>query len=118
MQAGFEEAERLALSVEQLDPTSVAEVANARWARARAVAGLGRAEEGERLARKAVALIDRTEYLVDRAEARMGLAEVLLIVGRSDEAAQVLGQALRLHEQKGNLVSAERTRALLTELGR
>jgi class 3 adenylate cyclase/tetratricopeptide (TPR) repeat protein len=116
MQARFDEAERIALSVEQLDPTSVAEVANARWARARAVAGLGRAMEGERLAREAVALIDRTEYLVDRAEARMGLAEVLLAASRPKEASEVLQDALRMHEQKGNVVSAERARALLAEL--
>jgi tetratricopeptide (TPR) repeat protein len=106
------------LSAEQLDPTSVAEVANARWARARAVAGLGRIEEGEQLAHEAVALIDQTEYLVDRAQARMALAEVLLAAGRSDQAAHALQEALRLHEQKGNLVSAERTRTLLAELGR
>ena len=118
MQGRFEEAERLALSVEQLDATSIAEVANARWARARAVAGLGRTEEGERLAREAVALIDRTEYLVDRAEARMGLAEVLRLADRPDEAAEVLEEALQLHEQKGNIVSAGRTRTLLAELGR
>ena len=37
--------------------------------------------------------------------------------GDSDEAAQVLEEALQLHEQKGDLVSAERTRALLVQLG-
>jgi class 3 adenylate cyclase/tetratricopeptide (TPR) repeat protein len=116
MQARFEEAEHLALSVEQVDPTSFAEVANARWARGWAVAGLGRTEEGERLAREAVALIDRTEYLVDRAEARMGLAQVFLIAGRSNEAEHELEEALRLHEQKGNIPATERTRNLLAEL--
>jgi class 3 adenylate cyclase/tetratricopeptide (TPR) repeat protein len=118
IQGRFEEAKRLALSIEQLDPASVAEVATARSVRAKAAAGLGQIEEGERLAREAVALIDQTEFLVERADARMDLAEVLLVAGRSDEAAHVLHEALRLHEQKGNLFSAERTRALLTELGR
>jgi tetratricopeptide (TPR) repeat protein len=99
-----------------LDPASLAEVANARWARAWAVAGLGRTEEGERLAREAVALIDRTDYSLDRAEARMGLAQVLLIAGRSDEAEHVLEEALRLHEEKGNVPATERTRKLLAEL--
>jgi tetratricopeptide (TPR) repeat protein len=116
MQARFREAEQLALSAEQLDPASLAEVANARWARAWAVAGLGRTEEGERLAREAVALIDRTDYSLDRAEARMGLAQVLLIAGRSDEAEHVLEEALRLHEEKGNVPATERTRKLLAEL--
>jgi tetratricopeptide (TPR) repeat protein len=117
MQGRFEEAERLALAVEQLDPTSVVEVALARCARAKAIAALGRAEEGERLAREAIALIDQTDFLGDRADARMDLAEVLRVAGRFDEAAQVLEEDLCLYEQKGNLVSAERTRELLAELG-
>jgi hypothetical protein len=118
MQGRFEEAERLALSLERLDPTSVLEVASARCARAKAVAALGRTEEGERLAREAVALVDRTDSLIDRAQARMDLVQVLLIASRPDEAADLLDEALRLHNQKGNLVSAERTRILLAELGR
>jgi class 3 adenylate cyclase/tetratricopeptide (TPR) repeat protein len=115
-QGRFEEAESLALTVEQLDPTGVAEVALARSVRAKAIAALGRMEEGELLARQAVALIDQTEFPVDRADMRMDLAEVLRLAGRPDEAAQALMEALRLHEQKGNLVSAERTRALLADL--
>jgi tetratricopeptide (TPR) repeat protein len=118
MQGRFAEAERLALAVEQLFPTSVAEVALARCARAKASAALGRLEEGERLAREAVALTDQTEFLVDRADARMDLAEVLLLASRPNEAVEVLQDALRLHEQKENLVSAERARALLDKLGR
>jgi len=55
-----------------------------------------------------VALIDQTDFLIDRAEARMDLAEVLSLAGRQDEAARVLVEARQLHEQKGNVVSAER----------
>jgi len=66
----------------------------------------------------AVALIDGTDFLLDRADARMDLAEVLRLAGRSDEAAQPMEEALRLYEEKGNLVSAERACALLAELGR
>jgi thioredoxin-like negative regulator of GroEL len=93
-------------------------LALARCARAKATGALGRVEEGERLAREAVALTDQTEFLVDRADARMDLAEVLVLAGRPDEAGEVLEDALRLHKQKGNLVSAERARALLGGLGR
>lgn len=103
---------------QQLDPNSVVEVAFARCARAKAIAALERVEEGERLAREAVALVDQTQFPIDRADARMDLAEVLVLAGRPDDAAEVLQDALHLHEQKGNLVSAERTRALLDELGR
>jgi class 3 adenylate cyclase/tetratricopeptide (TPR) repeat protein len=118
MQGRFEESERLALAVEQLDPTSVVEVAKARCARAKAVAGLGRTEEGERLASEAVTLIDQTDCLMDRADARMDFGEVLLRAGRPDEAVDVLDEALRLHEQKGNIVSTERARTVLADLGR
>jgi class 3 adenylate cyclase/tetratricopeptide (TPR) repeat protein len=118
MQEHYEEAERLAASIEQLDPTGVAEIASARCARAKAVAHLGRPEEGERLAREGVALVDRTDFLVDRGEARIDLAEVLRVAGRGGDGAPLLAEAERLHEQKGNLVSAKRARALLAELGR
>jgi class 3 adenylate cyclase/tetratricopeptide (TPR) repeat protein len=118
MQGRYREAESLALTIEQLDPTGIAEIALARGARAKAVAELGRAEEGERLGREAVALIDRTEFLIDRADTRMDLAEVLQLSGRLDEAADLLAEAEQLHEQKGNDVSAVRTRALLADLGR
>jgi tetratricopeptide (TPR) repeat protein len=118
MQGQYDETERLTLSIEEWDPTAPVEVATARGTRAKAVARLGRTDEGERLAREAVALIDRTDFPIDRADARMDLADVLLLAGRPDEAAQVLEEALQLHKQKGNLVSAERTRVQLAELGR
>lgn len=92
----------------ELDPTGIAEVASARCARAKAAARLGRAEEGERLAHEAVALIDQTDFLIDRADARTDLAEVLCLTGRSEEAAELLAEARRLHEQQGNMVSAKR----------
>ena len=117
LQGKYEEAERVALVSEQLDPSVTGVVTVARCARAKAAARLGRVREGERLAREAVSLIDGTDFLIDRADARMDLAEVLLVEGRSGEAAELLEEALHLHEQKGNLVSAERARALLAELG-
>ncbi len=118
LQGRHEEAEPLALRVEELDPTGVAEIASARSARGRAAAALGRGAEGERLAAEAVALVDETDFLIDRADARMVLADILRSAGRSEEAAQLLEEALRLHERKGNLVSSQRAAALLGELGR
>jgi thioredoxin-like negative regulator of GroEL len=64
------------------------------------------------LAREAVALIDQADFRIGRADARMDLAQVLLVAGRPDEAAEVLQDALRLHEEKENVVSTERARAL------
>jgi hypothetical protein len=45
------------------------------------------------------------------------LAEALRTVGRLDEAAATLDEALRRYEEKGNLVSAGRVRATLAEWG-
>jgi class 3 adenylate cyclase/tetratricopeptide (TPR) repeat protein len=115
-QGRLAEAERLALEVEQLDPSGVVDLAHVRGTRAKAIARLGRLEEADRLAREAVALIDRTDFLLDRAEVWMDLAEILHASCRTGEAAAALTEALELHERKGNVVSAERTRALLAEL--
>ena len=46
----------------------------------------------------------------------MTLAEVLATAGRPDDARDALKEALGLYERKGNLVSAEHTRALVGEL--
>ena len=113
LQQRWEEAERLAAAVEPLDPTGIAEIASARCTRGKAAANLGRADEGERFAREGVAMVDRTDFLLDRADARMDLAEVLRLAGRTDEAARLLGEARRLHDEKGNAVSARRAEALL-----
>jgi len=45
----------------------------------------------------------------------MGLAEVLRLAGRTDEAREVLAEALARYEQKGNEVMAARARALLED---
>jgi class 3 adenylate cyclase/tetratricopeptide (TPR) repeat protein len=116
MQGRHEEAERLASFVEQLDPTGVAELASARCVRAISEAHRGRLEESERLAREAIAMIDATDFLIDRADARMDLAEVLRIARRPDEAVEALDQARRLHGEKGNVVSVARADALLAAL--
>ena len=70
-------------------------------------------DEAERLAREAVELASRTDYLENEALARADLAEVLELAGRSDEARTELERALRLYDQKGITVQAARIRALL-----
>jgi predicted ATPase/class 3 adenylate cyclase len=113
VRAEWEEANRLASFVVELDPTAIAEVASARCTQGRAAANLGRPTEGVRLAMEGLQLIDQTEFLLDRADARMDLAEVLIHARRPEESAQALGEAQELHEQKGNAVAAERTATLL-----
>ena len=49
-------------------------------------------------------------------DAHADLAEVLLLVGKADEAAAALEQALGCYERKGNRVSAERVQTRLGEL--
>jgi class 3 adenylate cyclase/tetratricopeptide (TPR) repeat protein len=114
----YAEVESLALFVEDLDPSGIAEIALARSARGTAVAHQGRASEGERLTREAVEIIDQTDFLIDRADARVNLGDVLLLADRVDDAVPVLAEALELHEAKGNVVSAASARALLESLGR
>jgi hypothetical protein len=74
----------------------------------------GELEAGERLAREAVALAEETDMLNAHADALLDLAEVLALAGQ--DARAELEQALALHERKGNLVMAKRTRSRLTEL--
>ena len=83
---------------------------------ARVRAHQGRVDEGETLAREAVALLAGTDFLIDRADVMADLADVLLVAGRADEAADALDQALSLYEQKGDIVTSVRIRAQRDEL--
>ncbi|MBA2460725.1 MAG: AAA family ATPase, partial [Actinobacteria bacterium] len=85
-----------------------------RQARARVLARRGELQEGERLAREAVARAEETDMLNAHADALVDLAEVLALAGQ--DARAELEQALTLYERKGNLVMAERTRSRLAEL--
>jgi tetratricopeptide (TPR) repeat protein len=85
-----------------------------RQARGNVLARRGELEEGERLAREAVALAEDTDMLNAHADALLDLAEVLALGGR--DARAELDRALVLYERKGNLVMAERTRSRLAEL--
>jgi class 3 adenylate cyclase/tetratricopeptide (TPR) repeat protein len=80
------------------------------WRRVRAKLEARRGElaEGERLAREAVEWAARTDRLIDRAAVHADLAEVLRLAGRDEEAAAALDEAIRLHEQKGNLAARAR----------
>jgi tetratricopeptide (TPR) repeat protein len=72
--------------------------------------------EAERIAREAVAIVDRSQMLNQQADAYAGLAEVLELAGKTDAARDALEQALERYERKENLVGAERARARLAEL--
>ncbi len=84
-----------------------------RRVKARVLAARGELDDAERLAREAVALASRTDYLENHALSCADLAEVLDRAGRADEARAELERALELFERKGMTVSADRIRARL-----
>jgi tetratricopeptide (TPR) repeat protein len=86
-----------------------------RWRLARAVllARGGDGEEAQELAREAVRLAETTDNIDYCAGAYASLAEVLDIVGKPDQAADALREALARYEQKGNVVMARRMRERL-----
>ena len=67
------------------------------------------------MAREAVDLVARTDALNRRGDSLLALAEILHLQGSEDEALESIREALRLYEQKGNVVSAERAKAMLLE---
>jgi class 3 adenylate cyclase/tetratricopeptide (TPR) repeat protein len=75
-------------------------------------------DNAERLAREAIELAGCTDFLEAHARALEDLAEVLRLAGRPQESLAELEHAIRLHEQKGNLVSTANTRTLLESLRR
>jgi tetratricopeptide (TPR) repeat protein len=85
---------------------------------ARIRAHQGRVDEGESLAREAVAQLAGTDFLIDRADVLTDLADVLLVARRAAEAAETLDQAVALYEQKGDIVTPVRVRARADEIRR
>ncbi|HEU5477558.1 MAG TPA: adenylate/guanylate cyclase domain-containing protein [Gaiellaceae bacterium] len=113
----FDEAERLALKGRELGEEYDA-YTQALWRQvlARVSAHRGELVEGERLAREAVAVIDKTDSLIFQAAAREALAEVLEASGRASEAREALQEVRGRYERKGHVVLAERTRERLASL--
>jgi tetratricopeptide (TPR) repeat protein len=83
--------------------------------RARLALSGGDDEAAERWARSAVEHAERTEFVWDRARARLTLAQVLSALERKEEAAAELRQAVELYERKGDRPRAEQARSLLAE---
>ena len=57
--------------------------------------------------------MEATDSLSHQADVRVALAFVLQAAGRGGEAAEALEAAIDRYDRKGNVVAAERTRALL-----
>jgi predicted ATPase/class 3 adenylate cyclase len=84
-----------------------------RVVRAAILARRGDLEEAEEVAREAVALAERSDFLNHRAQALVVLGTILGRREGSEAAREALAAALGLYEQKGNLVAAARVRSTL-----
>jgi tetratricopeptide (TPR) repeat protein len=73
----------------------------------------GDATESKGLIDEAVAIVERTDFLFDRGTVQLDRAEVMELLGRDGEARAARERALEMFQEKGDLVSAARTRALL-----
>jgi predicted ATPase len=87
-----------------------------RGVRARLLAAQGVFDLAEQLVRAAVALADETDLVNYRADVLTDLASVLESAGRASEASAAFVEALRLYEEKGNVVAADAARARLDVL--
>jgi class 3 adenylate cyclase/Flp pilus assembly protein TadD len=76
----------------------------------------GRGESAEQLARDAVAAVAETDFLFLQAFTAMALGEVLMLLGRADEAEVTLDEAIAVAERKGHAVTARQARALQTSV--
>jgi class 3 adenylate cyclase/predicted ATPase len=112
--------EEAAALIERVAEWSVAEDLDPQiaWRRVKAklLAQRGEFENAERLAREAVELAERTDFIGDHGRALENLAEVLRRAGRPQEARTELDHAIRLYEQKGDLDAAVKAHELLLEL--
>jgi predicted ATPase len=91
-----------------------------RWRRVRARLLARRAEisAAEALAREALVIAERTDFVNERADALIDLSHVLEESRRCDEAVAAASGAVHLYELKGNMVAAAAARLRLGELKR
>ena len=79
-------------------------------ARAEALGELGQIEQALSFARRAVALVEPTDALADKADASMSLARVMLAAGDEDAAHAAARAAGVWYEAKGHAIGVERAR--------
>jgi tetratricopeptide (TPR) repeat protein len=113
----YEEAARYSLISEQSGSADDL-VTQVGWrvARAMLLARRGEIDQGEALARDALARAVASEYAESIAEAYLSLGEVLRLAGRPEEAREAFESAQAVLERKGWQLSADAARAKLAEL--
>jgi predicted ATPase len=89
-----------------------------RWRRARARVLARRAEfqSAEVLAREALAIAEKTDFINDRADTLIDLSHVLEAAHKREEAVAAASEAMHLYELKGNLVAAAATKLRLVNI--
>ena len=107
----FADSSRTIAAVDDLD-------AQPRWrtARARVLSYRGEHDEALALLEEAVELVEPIDFLELKAYVHDVLAEALARVHRIDDAMRAVERAIAFHEQKGNVVSAARSRSVLDGL--
>jgi tetratricopeptide (TPR) repeat protein len=114
----YKEAEPLAQLGRELDESGQDVLTQSLWRQVQALvhASRGQYAEAETLARRAVAIMERTDALNQQGDALCDLAEVLHAAGQADEAAAPFGQALERYEGKHNFAQAAQVRDRLAAL--
>ncbi|MDP8932164.1 MAG: AAA family ATPase [Actinomycetota bacterium] len=87
-----------------------------RTVRAKVLARHGEAEEAQSLSHTAVALTEPIEFPLLRSHALLTLAEVLVLTDRPGEAAPAVAEAVRVSQEKGDLVGVRRGETLREQL--
>jgi hypothetical protein len=76
----------------------------------------GNFDAAQALGRDAVAYAEVSDFLHSHADALVDLAEVLTLAGKAREAVPLIERAIRLDDEKGNVVAVELARAKLASL--
>lgn len=116
-QSRHDEAERYSLAgKDAANPDDGSAQWGWRTVYAKVLARRGEIEGGERIAREAVAIIERTDEIDHQGQAWLDLAEVLDLAGKVDEARAATEESVERFERKGNIVMARRARRRLDEM--
>jgi len=113
----YDEADRAASEAIKRESYGIAELVIGLGVQGMVAARRGAFDEAEATARRGIAIVDETDFPSDRADARVALAEVLELAGRTEEAVEAAREALALFEAKGNTLQAGHVRERLTRLG-
>jgi hypothetical protein len=104
-----------ALALTQAD--DITTLGTACWVQAEIAAYHGDFEGAIAKARRAVALVEPTDYVVQHADALVALARVCGAAGEGGAAVDAAQVALDLYRRKGHLVGAAATRTMLDAFG-